>query len=208
MDYIVITHNHYDHLERKTIINFKKGYFIVPLRLRSTLEYWGVDKERITELGWGDKFEKNDIKIIAEEANHFSERYLFDSNKTLFNAYIISSGNRNIFWSGDTGYTEHFKEIYNKYNINFDLIALECDAYNTGWENSHLFPHQVIQATKDLNGKNLFPIHWGVFDLAFHPWHESIDIIINEAKLNNIKVFTPMLGEKIYTEKETKIWWK
>ena len=207
MDYIIITHNHYDHLERKTIISFKKGHFIVPLGLGYTLEYWGIEKNRITELGWGDKFEKEGIEIIGEEANHFSGRYLLDSNKTLFNSYIISSGNKNIFWSGDTGYSGHFKDIYNKYKKEFDLVALECDAYNTGWKTSHLFPHEVIQAAKDLNTKNLFPIHWGVFDLAFHPWHESIDMIINEAKLNNIKVFTPMLGEKFNLEKETKIWW-
>ena len=184
MDYIILTHNHYDHLERKTVISFKTGHFIVPLGL-----------------GCG-------IEIIGEEANHFSGRYLLDANKTLFNAYIISSGGINIFWSGDTGYSDHFKDIYNKYKINFDLIALECDAYNTGWRNSHLFPHEVIQAAKDLNAKNLFPIHWGVFDLAFHPWHESVDTIISEAILNNIKVFTPMLGEKFNTEKETKTWWK
>ena len=208
MDYIVITHNHYDHLERKTVISFKKGHFIVPLGLGNTLEYWGIEKERITELGWGDKFIEEGIEIIGEEANHFSGRYLLDSNKTLFNAYIISSGGKNIFWSGDTGYTEHFKDIYNKYKINFDLIALECDAYNTGWRNSHLFPNEVIQATKDLNSNNLFPIHWGVFDLAFHPWHQSIDNIIDEAILNGIKVFTPMLGEKFNTEKITKIWWR
>jgi len=208
MDYIILTHNHYDHLERKTVISFKTGHFIVPLGLGTTLEYWGIKKERITELGWGEKFIEDGIEIIGEEANHFSGRYLLDANKTLFNAYIISSGGINIFWSGDTGYSDHFKDIYNKYKINFDLIALECDAYNTGWKNSHLFPHEVIQAAKDLNAKNLFPIHWGVFDLAFHPWHESVDTIISEAILNDIKVFTPMLGEKFNTEKETKTWWR
>ena len=125
-----------------------------------------------------------------------------DANKTLFNAYIISGGGKNIFWPGDTGYSEHFKDIHNKYNIEFDLVALECNAYNTGWKTSHLFPHEVIQAEKDLKTKNLFPIHWGVFDLAFHPWHESIDTIINEAILNNIKVFTLMLGEKFNLRKK------
>ena len=207
MDYIIITHNHYDHLERKTVISFKKGHFIVPLGLGVTLEYWGIDKNRITELGWGDKFSQDGIEIIAEEANHFSGRYLLDENKTLFNSYIISGGGKNIFWSGDTGYSGHFKDIYNKYKIEFDIVALECDAYNTGWKTSHLFPHEVILAAKDLNAKHLFPIHWGVFDLAFHPWHESVDYIINEAILNNIKVFTPRLGEKFNTEKETQIWW-
>ena len=209
MDYIILTHNHYDHLERKTVISFKKGHFIVPLGLKYTLENWGINKNRITELGWGDKFtDEEGIEIIGEEANHFSGRYLLDANKTLFNSYIISGGGKNIFWSGDTGYSGHFKDIYNKYKIDFDLVALECDAYNTGWKNSHLFPHEVIQAAKDLKTKNLFPIHWGVFDLAFHPWHESVDTIISEAILNNIKVFTPMLGEKFNTEKETQTWWK
>jgi L-ascorbate metabolism protein UlaG (beta-lactamase superfamily) len=208
LDYIIITHNHYDHLERKTIISIKKGHFIVPLGLKFTLENWGINKERITELGWGEIYEDNYIKIIGEESLHFSGRYLLDNNKTLFNSYIIQGKNNiNIFWSGDTGYQKHFKRISQQYKINFDLVALEMDAYNTGWKNCHLFPHQVIQAAKDLNSNKIFPIHWAVFDLAFHPWNESIDLIIKQANDNNIQVITPMLGEKIYLNSQTQIWW-
>ena len=208
LDYIIITHNHYDHLERKTVISFKKGHFIVPLGIKYTLEGWGIESERISELGWGDVFEDNDIKIIGEEAQHFSGRYLLDENRTLFNSYLIlGKNNINIFWSGDTGYQKHFKRIYEQYHINFDLVALEMDAYNTGWRNCHLFPKEVIQAASDLKAKKLFPIHWAVFDLAFHPWHESIDLVIKEAENTDINVITPMLGEKINLYTETHIWW-
>ena len=148
MDYIVLTHNHYDHLERKTVISFKTGHFIVRLGLGYTLENWGINKNRITELGWGDHFSEVGIEIIGEEANHFSGRYLLDQNKTLFNSYIISGGGNHIFWSGDSGYSDHFKDIYNKYKIEFDLVALECDAYNTRWKNSHLFPHEAFKLLK------------------------------------------------------------
>jgi L-ascorbate metabolism protein UlaG (beta-lactamase superfamily) len=208
LDYIIITHNHYDHLERKTVISFKKGHFIVPLGIKYTLEGWGIKSERITELGWGDIFEDDFIKIIAEEAQHFSGRYLLDQNRTLFNSYLIlGKNNINIFWSGDTGYQKHFKRISEQYNITFDLIALEMDAYNTGWRNCHLFPKEVIKAALDLKATKLFPIHWAVFDLAFHPWHESIDLVIKEAENTGINIITPMLGEKINLDTITKSWW-
>lgn len=207
IDYIVITHNHYDHLERKTVQFIKDGHFIVPLGLKTLLKGWGVDETRITELGWGDSFEENGFKITAEEGVHYSNRSPFNRNKTLWNSYIIKSPSKNIFWCGDTGYGEHFVRIGEEYGP-FDFAALEIDGWNTGWPNTHMFPSEVIQAAKEVGVKNILPIHWAVFDLALHPWHESIDMILEEAQGTDINVLTPQMGEKIDLESETSYWWK
>lgn len=207
VDYVVITHNHYDHLERKTIQAIKNAHFIVPLGVGVALRGWGVEANRITELGWGESFEKNGLKIVAEEGVHYSNRSPFNRNKTLWNSYILLSLNKKIFWGGDTGYGEHFARIGKEYGP-FDFAALEIDGWNTGWANTHLFPQEVVQAAKDLNVKHVLPIHWAVFDLALHPWHESIDMVLEEAKDTNINIVTPMMGEKIDLEKQTSYWWR
>ncbi|MBD5398853.1 MBL fold metallo-hydrolase [bacterium] len=207
IDYVIITHNHYDHLERKSIQALKDSRFIVPLGVGTALVGWGVAKQNITELGWGDSFIKGNLQITAEISQHYSGRDGLATNKTLWNSYIIKSKNKNIYWSGDTGYGEHFKQIGNKYGP-FDFVAIEIDAWNTGWPNIHIFPAEVIKATKELKSKKIIPIHWGVFDLALHPWNESIDMILNEAKNTNIEVLTPIMGEKINLYKsKTKKWW-
>lgn len=207
VDYIVITHNHYDHLEKKTVQQIKTGHFIVPLGVGKALQGWGVEKERITELGWGEKLEENNFKIVAEEGVHYSNRSPFNRNKTLWNSYAIISPSKKIFWGGDTGYSEHFKKIGKKYG-GFDLAVLEIDGWNTGWPNTHLFPNEVIKATLELKASRLLPIHWAVFDLALHPWDESINMIFDEAEGVDVKILTPLMGEKIGLDTNTQHWWK
>lgn len=207
VDYIVITHNHYDHLEKKTVQSIKTGHFVVPLGVGATLKGWGIDNNRITELSWDDAFEKDNFKIIATEGVHYTNRSPFNRNKTLWNSYVIQSPSKKIFWGGDTGYSEHFARIGNKYGP-FDFATLEIDGWNTGWVNTHMFPHEVIQATKNLNVKNLLPIHWAVFDLALHPWHESIDMVLDEAEGKDINILTPKMGEKINLDSKTSYWWR
>lgn len=207
VDYIIITHNHYDHLERKTVQSIKTGQFIVPLGLGAALQSWGIEKDRITELGWGETFEQDGLKIIAEEGVHYSNRSPWNRNKTLWNSYIISSPKTKIFWGGDTGYGPHFARIGQDHGP-FDMAALEIDGWNTGWVNTHMFPQETIQAAQDLRAKSMLPIHWAVFDLALHPWHESIDMVLEEAKGKPLNILTPQMGEKINLTSPTSHWWK
>ncbi|MBR7158989.1 MAG: MBL fold metallo-hydrolase [Alphaproteobacteria bacterium] len=206
IDYILITHNHYDHLEKSTVQAIKSGHFIVPLGVGAALRGWGIAKDRITELGWKDSFKQDGLKIIAREAVHFSGR-TFKRNQTLWNAYVILSPDMKIFWGGDSGYGKHFSAIGKEYGP-FDLTALEIDGWNTGWPNTHMFPKEVIQAANDLQTKTLLPVHWAVFDLALHPWHESIDMVIDEAKSSSFNITTPKMGEKINLHSKTSHWWK
>lgn len=208
IDYVIITHNHYDHLERKTIQHLKNSFFIVPLGVGETLQAWGIKKENIIELGWNDDFKNEDLSITAVPSVHFSSRSFNDRDKTLWNSYVIQAKNKKIFWSGDTGYNNLFKEYGEKYGP-FDFAALEIDAWNEGWPNTHLFLKEAIQAIKDLKANYFLPIHWGVFDLAKHKWDESINIIMELSDKENIKVLTPKMGEKVDDNNLSfEPWWK
>ncbi len=207
IDLVIITHNHYDHLERKTVQALKESQFVVPLGVGTALRGWGIDPTHITELGWGEVAEGDGLTITAETASHFSGRQFSDRNKTLWNSYVIQSHDKKIFWAGDTGYSSHFAAIGEKYGP-FDLAVIEIDGWNTGWKNTHLFPEQVVQVMTDLKTVNLLPIHWGVFDLALHPWHESIDMLYEAAKGYPIHIIAPIMGMRTDLDSETKPWWR
>lgn len=206
IDYVLITHNHYDHLEKKTVKYLKNSNFIVAKGVAETLIGWGVKAENIIELAWNEDFKADDLYIKALAGIHFSGRTLSDTNKTLWNSYIIQGKNKKIFWSGDTGYGTQFREIGEKYGP-FDLAAIEIDAWNKNWANIHMFPHEVVKATKELKANYLLPIHWAVFDLAMHPWNESINLVINEAEKENLNVLTPKIGEKFDEKSKLSHWW-
>ncbi|MCC9168935.1 MBL fold metallo-hydrolase [Pontibacter harenae] len=210
IDIVIITHDHYDHLETETIkfLADKNIQFIVPLAVGARLEGWGVPKSKVTELAWHQTTTHGSLNITATPTVHYSGRSYNDKNKTLWASYVIKGEEKNLYWSGDTGYGEHFKEIGRKYGP-FDLAFMEIDAWNKGWPNTHLFPEQVIKACQEIDAALLFPIHFSTFDLALHPWDESIGMVADLATQNNIKIVTPIMGEKVIpgTTPTTK-WWK
>ena len=208
IDYVLITHNHYDHLERKTIqyLNKHNSIFIVPLGLYETLIGWGVEDKRIVELGWEDFYKIDDkLKIIAEPAMHFSGRWLNDRNKTLWNSYVIQNDGRNIFCAGDGAYGEQIDMIAKKYK-KFELAMIESDAWNVRWPYVHMFTRESIEIVKKLNANYLLPVHWGVFNLAMHDFDTSIKMLQNEAKNSGIdnKLLLPAIGEKVVLIKDEK----
>lgn len=208
LDYILITHNHYDHLEKKTVTSIKEGHFIVPLGVGAVLRGWGIEPDRVTELGWGDSFQRGGVTIQALEGVHFSSRRFSDRNKTLWVSYVLSTKDKKVFWGGDGGYGEHFARHGRKHGP-FDLVALEIDGWNRGWPQSHLFPDEVVKAATDLKAKQLLPIHWGVFDLAMHPWHESINLVLKKSEGKAYTVLTPIIGQRVGSgDIPTERWWK
>lgn len=205
IDYILISHDHYDHLEMNTMKYYanKDIKFIVPLGIGSHLTSWGVKKENIFEKDWWQEQEFDGIKFVATPSQHFSGRTL-TRNKTLWASWVIQSKNHNIYFSGDTGYDVHFKQIGEKYGP-FDLAFIENGQYNESWEAVHLLPHQSIQAFKDLNAKKLFPIHWGMFTLSIHSWYEPIQSIDNLAAENDVELVAPKIGQIIELGPEYKL---
>ena len=213
IDYVVLTHNHYDHLERETVQKFRKTNtkFIAPLGVADALIGWGIKRNNIIELGWEENFVDDSLSFTLLPSIHFSGRNYNDWNKTLWGSYIIKSKNKSIFWGGDGGYGKHFVEYGKKYG-KFDIVALEIDGWNENWSDIHMFPDEVIKTAKDLNSEYVLPIHWAVFDLAMHPWKESINYVVDEVNKNDIKLITPKIGEKVdesnFKDFINNNWWK
>ena len=210
IDVVLITHDHYDHLEAKTIryLADKVNRFIVPLGVGARLQSWGVPAEKITELGWGDDVQQAGIRFIAEPALHYSARWRNDRNKTLWAAFVLEGAGKRLYWGGDTGYGKHFAEAQQKYGA-FDLAFIEIDAANPGWPNTHIFPEQAVQAAKDLNAQRMIPIHWGVFSLGRNPWDQSIKLAHSEALSQNLALDMPKMGDKYTPDThQADNWWE
>lgn len=211
IDYLILTHDHYDHLDFKTIRKLKNkvSNIICSLGISSHLKHWGIDKKIITELDWWESTQLDtDIELTAAPARHFSGRGL-KRGQTLWSSFILKTATHNLYLGGDSGYDKHFKEIGNKYGP-FDLAILETGQYNTMWPLIHMMPEETVQAAIDLKAKALLPVHWGKFSLAMHPWNEPIKRVIAKAATIDLKVHTPMIGEPLFLNRdfESKNWWE
>ncbi len=211
IDYILISHDHYDHLEMDTIEYFsqKDVTFVVPLGVSSHLIGWGVNPEKIVEKDWWQSTEFADVKFTAVPSQHFSGREAPHQNTTLWASWVIQTENSKVFFSGDTGYHDQFEVIGEKYGP-FDVAFMETGQYFSLWKEVHLFPEQAIKAYKELQAQSYFPIHWGVFKLAPHAWDDSIKEITSLAQQNQIPMFAPKMGEVIDLQKPKPVepWWE
>lgn len=199
IDMVLISHDHYDHLEYQTIkkLKNKAKKFLVPLGVGSHLERWGIDSRQIIELDWWEETEWLSLKFRSTPARHASGRGVFGTNATLWCSWIIQGKDKNIFFSGDSGYGPHFKRIGEKYGP-FDLTLIEAGQYDSrGWWPLHMLPEETIQAHLDLRGSLLLPIHWGAFTLAFHDWNEPIERVLKAALERHVLVTTPRIGEAV-----------
>lgn len=212
IDAVLISHNHYDHLDYESIkkLRHKVSHFYTPLGLGNHLLAWGISEEKITELDWWDSVSFQDLTFTSAPAQHFSGRGLTDRDKTLWCSWVIQSDTENIFFSGDSGYGKHFKAIGDKFKA-FDFAMIECGQYNELWSEIHMFPEQTAQVGLDLNAKTIMPIHWGAFKLAQHSWTDPIERVSKKAKELNIKMVAPKIGEPLTiseTPQTINDWWK
>jgi len=193
---VLISHNHYDHLDAKTIraLHPKVKHFFVPLGNGQNLVDWGVNPHKITELDWWESKKLGELTLTATPANHISGRILFDQNKALWSSWVIQYKSTSIFFSGDGGYSDIFRQIGEQYGP-FDLTIMENGAYDESWSKEHMAPEETLQAHQDLKGRILMPVHNSTFDLAFHPWYEPLANISHLAKVQNINLLTPIIGE-------------
>lgn len=209
LDIVLITHDHYDHLDYQSILKLqsKTKLFITSLGVGAHLEHWGVHQEKIVELAWEENTIANNLKFTAVPARHFTGRG-FKRNQTLWSAFILQGSKHKLYLGGDSGYDTHFKKTGEQYGP-FDIAILECGQYNAYWPFIHMFPEQTVQAAKDLNAKVLLPVHWGKFTLAMHSWNEPAIRVVKQAKVDHVKITTPLLGEAVVLDENypSKEWW-
>ncbi|CAM1343378.1 MBL fold metallo-hydrolase [Tenacibaculum amylolyticum] len=211
IDAVLISHDHYDHLDYESIrkLKHKVNTFFTPLGLGAHLQQWGVSKDKIIELDWWQETTFEGLTFVSTPAQHFSGRGLSDRDKTLWCSWIIQSPNEKIFFSGDSGYAQHFKEIGEKYGP-FDFAMMECGQYNELWPEVHMFPEQTAQAAIDVKAKKAMPIHWGAFKLAQHSWTDPVQRVMQKAKELNLTLVIPEIGKPTTineTVSTTQNWW-
>lgn len=212
IDLVVFSHDHYDHLDYGTIKKLKDRIkkFIVPLGVGSHLERWGVELERIQECNWWDKADADGLSLVCTPARHFSGRSLTNRNSTLWSSWVLNGKDTKIYFSGDSGYGPHFKEIGEKYGP-FDVTLMECGQYHEKWAAIHMMPEETVQAHVDVKGKVMIPIHWGAFTLSVHDWTDPIERVIKAANEQNVMICTPQIGERFTIDDDVYprlMWWK
>ena len=209
LDAVVISHDHYDHLDEPTIkaLADRVPRFIVPLGVGSHLEYWGVEPERITETDWWDRVEVGDIELVSTPARHFSGRFINDRDATLWSGWAFIGSERRIFYSGDTALSPVFTEIGERLGP-FDLTLIESGAYNAAWTDVHVGPEQAVQIHQMVRGEIMVPVHWGLFDLSLHGWTEPAERIRVATEQAGIPVAFPRPGESVTLDTyPTTPWW-
>ena len=208
---VVISHDHYDHLDMPSIKQLipRTDRFIVPLGVGANLRAWDVPEEKIVELGWWENYRVGKgLIVVATPARHFSGRGPLDRNKTQWASFAFIGRQRRVYFGGDTGLFDGFKQI-GKYLGPFDVTLMPIGAYNQGWRAIHLNPEEAVAAHQDVKGKLMLPIHWGTFNLAFHSWTEPAERLLEAAKAAGIQVAVPRPGERITLDKipAARRWW-
>jgi L-ascorbate metabolism protein UlaG (beta-lactamase superfamily) len=199
IDAVVISHDHYDHLDHRTMVAMKewKTTFVVPLGVASHLEYWGLPAHRIVELDWWDRTPIRGLQIVATPARHTSGRTLgIGDAATLWSGFAILGRQRRVWYSGDTGMFPGIKEIGDRLGP-FDVTMIEAGAYGRYWPDWHLGPEQAVRAHQLVRGNVLLPAHWGLFTLAYHTWTEPAERILAAAGKAGVTAAVPKPGQSI-----------
>jgi L-ascorbate metabolism protein UlaG (beta-lactamase superfamily) len=210
IDLLLITHDHYDHLDYSTLLKLHPSVkkIVTALGVDAHLKHWGVPAEKITSLDWWETHKMNDSTIITSTpSRHFSGRG-FTRGKTLWSSFVLQVQGHTIFVGGDSGYDDQFKKIGEQFGP-FDIAMLETGQYGVNWPNIHMMPEEVAIAAQDLQAKVLLPVHWAKFALSNHPWTEPIERLLKSAD-GKVTITTPKIGEPVRigdTLPEEK-WWR
>jgi L-ascorbate metabolism protein UlaG (beta-lactamase superfamily) len=212
IDYLFISHDHWDHLDYETIMKLKPKIrkVICGLGVGEDFEYWGFDKDAIIEMDWNEQVILDSGFVVnAAPARHFSGRGL-KRNQTLWLSFAFRTPTMNIYIGGDGGYDKHFSDIGKTFGP-FDLAILENGQYNKNWRYIHQLPEDVMKTFKDLNARRLLPVHSSKFALAIHPWDEPLITISKNSEMSGVSLITPMIGEAVYLKDNNRKfsrWWE
>jgi L-ascorbate metabolism protein UlaG (beta-lactamase superfamily) len=215
IDLVLLSHDHYDHLDYGTIRALAPcGVpFVAPLGVGAHLERWGIEPHRITELDWWEQTQaghgRGRLIVTSTPAQHFSGRGLGTRNHTLWSSYVLECGDRRLFYGGDSGLMPGFTEIRDRLGP-VDLSAIEIGAYHPAWGDIHMGPVNALAALEMLGGGPLVPIHWGTFDLATHRWDQPIEVLTQRAAESGAELMVPRLGEPVEPDILTEVtaWWR
>lgn len=213
LDAVIVSHDHYDHLDYPTIRELARATvpFVTSLGVGAHLEAWGVAPERITELDWWESHTVpgTDLTVTAAPSQHFSGRGLKDRNTTLWSSMVIRGAKHAVFFSGDTGLTTEYAVIRERLGP-FDLVMLEVGAYHPAWGDIHLGPEHALEAHALLGGGAFLPVHWGTFSLAIHDWDEPVETLLRLASKSGAPLVLPRLGEPVEPSRagDAKPWWR
>jgi len=201
VDAVIISHDHYDHLDVDTIrllARTQRCSFFVPLGVGAHLRDWRIPPERIVELDWNEEGHIGDLRIVCTPARHFSGRFL-TRNTTLWSSWAVIGPRHRVFFGGDTGYTRSFADVGADRGP-FDLTLMPVGAYHPGWPDIHMNPEEAVRAHRDVTdaGKGVFvPIHWATFRLAPHPWSQPIERLLAAAGPAGVTVAVPRPGGRV-----------
>jgi L-ascorbate metabolism protein UlaG (beta-lactamase superfamily) len=211
LDAILISHDHYDHLDMDTVRELtarQSAPFLVPLGVGAHLDRWGVPPERIIELDWSQTHRVAELEITCTAAQHFSGRGL-RRNGTLWSSWVVAGRHRRVYYTGDSGYFGGYAEIGTAHGP-FDVTLMQIGAYDRAWPGIHMFPEEAVTAHLDLRGGLFLPVHWATFNLALHDWSEPVDRLWAEAKARDVRLAVPRPGERVVVDDPPPVdgWWQ
>lgn len=210
MDLILISHDHYDHLDYHSIkkLKSKGGKYLVALGVKRHLVKWGIKEDDIIEFDWWDEYKQGQVEITFTPTQHFSGRGMGDRFKSLWGGWAFRTSSQNIYFSGDSGYGPHFKEIGKRLGP-FDFGFMECGQYNELWKAIHMFPEESVQAAIDAAVEKAMPVHWAAFALAQHQWREPVIRFVKEAKKRGVNYLVPEPGSEFSVDFPMgNAWWQ
>jgi L-ascorbate metabolism protein UlaG (beta-lactamase superfamily) len=213
IDAVLISHDHPDHLDMSTVkyLAIAGAHFFVPLGVGSHLDKWEVPEDQITELDWYESAHIQNLTIICTPAQHYSGRKILDYKKTLWSSWSVMGSRDKVFYSGDTGFSDHFKQIGDQLGP-FDLSIIKIGLYGPGasWIYSHMDPEEAVDAHIALGARRMLPVHWGTFNIAFHDWDEPIKRAVKAADKKGVDLLTPRVGKAVIAGEpfRSQKWWE